>query len=775
MSQSRELLDLYRFQPSNNRFSHLSLEDLVAARDLYHVHLMNHENVVATAIGRYRIRKQDSWPNEREHVKGIHPRRLDNSEIRPYSWPCVLVFVEQWKQEEELADAGQLVPKTLFMPDGRCVPVCIVEAPIERKTSIEARDVRFPTNNIGPGFPIVAEVQGRRYLATIGCLVSDGHRVYGLTNRHVTGAAGEPVFSMLDGKQVRIGVSAEKQLTRLPFTDVYPSLPGRDTYLNLDMGLIDIDDLSRWTTRVRTLPAVGPMVDFSDQQLSLSLVGCHVRGVGAAGGDMRGEVHGLFYRYKTRGGFEYVADLYIGPRAADAGDDDKPVEFATLPGDSGTMWMLEPVGGEHDRQNGKREDAEPSLRPLALQWGRNMLYSGVAAPPQGFALATLMSRACDLLDVDPIREWNVDQPDTWGAMGHFAIGARSVGAVSNRFPRLAKLLKNNATIISRSENALMGGDFSGMGSASFVPMADVPDFFWKPRVAQQGYSRAGEGPNHFADMDQPGPDGKTLLDLTADPANIDPARWSAFYDTVKDLMSGQPIEPAHRGLLPFRVWQIFDAMVDFAGRGQGHEFVCAAGVLAHYIGDACQPLHISYLHDGDPTRPVEHTFTRGKKEGQTEKRPLGQGIHSLYEDTMIHRYREDILQALATTPAPAAAETVEDGFEAARKTIEMMRTTFGKVPPMDLVEAHVAFGKGGEPGAENLWKQFGDSTIEVMKAGTHLLAVLWENAWRLGDGETKVHSVEHLTQSEAMAIVRQSDFLPSRTIDQVGAVLVVHH
>jgi|AmaraimetFIIA100_FD_contig_121_314538_length_569_multi_4_in_0_out_0_1 hypothetical protein len=34
---------------------------------------------------------------------------------------------------------------------------------------------------------------------------------------------------------------------------------------------------------------------------------------------------------------------------------------------------------------------------------------------------------------------------------------------------------------------------------------------------------------------------------------------------------------------------IFDAMAKYAGAGKAGEFVCAAGTLTHYIGDACQP------------------------------------------------------------------------------------------------------------------------------------------------------------------------------------------
>ena len=183
-----------------------------------------------------------------------------------------------------------MVPSTIFMPDGRRGPVCVIEAPKESKTEVQARHVRFPLNNIGPGNPIIAVVQGQQFVATIGCLVSDGHKIYALTNRHVTGAEGEVVWSKLNGVRERIGVSAAKQLTRLPLNSIYPNFAVQDTYVNLDIGLIDIDDISRWTTKVPGVGVTGPMPDFSGTNLSLSLVGCQVRGVGAASGEMLGEI-----------------------------------------------------------------------------------------------------------------------------------------------------------------------------------------------------------------------------------------------------------------------------------------------------------------------------------------------------------------------------------------------------------------------------------------------------------------------------------------------------
>jgi hypothetical protein len=212
-------------------------------------------------------------------------------------------------------------------------------------------------------------------------------------------------------------------------------------------------------------------------------------------------------------------------------------------------------------------------------------------------------------------------------------------------------------------------------------------------------------------------------------------------------------------------------MVEFAHQGDADSFVCAAGVLTHYIGDACQPLHISYLHDGDPNQPVEHVFTKGKKAGETELRPLGQGVHSAYEDAMVHEHRKQILDGLMQTPKVKAAERITNGFEAARSTIELMRHTFTRIPPAKLVQAYVAVGQGGKASSDALWKAFGSKTIAVMKDGAHLLAVLWESAWNQGNGETNVTTSHAMTQPQAMAIVTDPDFLPSLTVDKIGAVL----
>src|SRR5689334_16648787 len=106
-------------------FSALSLKDLIEARDLYHVHLMHRKNVIATAVGKYLIRPTDPRPGiePTEEQRKLHtlPRRLEESEVREYSWPCILVFVKEWWQPTDFQGktAQEIVPKALYMPDGR--------------------------------------------------------------------------------------------------------------------------------------------------------------------------------------------------------------------------------------------------------------------------------------------------------------------------------------------------------------------------------------------------------------------------------------------------------------------------------------------------------------------------------------------------------------------------------------------------------------------------------------------------------------------------------
>src|SRR4051794_36932922 len=113
----------------NANFASLSIRDLLEARDHYHVHLANLENVVGTAIGLYRIRYSDpdfKDPHTRKNDADQTPRTLANSGTRDWSWPAVLVFVSDWWDIRSFRDRpSQVVPPKLYLPDGRVVPTCV--------------------------------------------------------------------------------------------------------------------------------------------------------------------------------------------------------------------------------------------------------------------------------------------------------------------------------------------------------------------------------------------------------------------------------------------------------------------------------------------------------------------------------------------------------------------------------------------------------------------------------------------------------------------------
>ena len=495
-------------------------------------------------------------------------------------------------------DPDQMVPRTLYLPDGREVPVCVIAAPREARTDIQVPPIRYPLNNIGGGYPVIADVQGQVHMATIACLVGDGHKVYALTNRHVAGDMGEIVYAMLGGKQTRIGVSSGKQLTRLPFAELYPGWPGRDTFVNLDIELVEVDDLASWTAQIRDIGTMEPMADFSVDNLSLALIGCHVRGYGAASGVMLGEIHGLFYRYKSQ------RRLRIRRRPVR-----RTAQCRAWPRQGATRVchasrrLRHAVAARTDRS--RRKDS-PKYLPLAMQWGQNTFGARQRTGAQTYVLATLLSRVCSLLTVDPIRDWNLDQPDTWGAVGHFAIAARTEAALSGAFGKLTKLIENNRQIIGHTDETILTDEFKGMGAADFVPLADVPDFYWK-------HGRAGRVPRQRGTQPfrRHGPAGTGRSDAAGSKRGCPPHR-SGPLEPVLRHGDRHADRRTHLGRAPrpAAVPGMADLRCDGATSsvtGPCGSFLCAAGVLAHYIGDACQPLHISYLHDGDPEQPTTRT------------------------------------------------------------------------------------------------------------------------------------------------------------------------
>ena len=763
-------------------YNALSLLDVMKARDLYHLHLTERKGVIGTAIGRYLIRKEDSWPNDKVKHKGTGRKTLENTEIRSYSWPCVLVFVEKWVDRHSFGARGHeheaagryehndYVPDRLHMPDGKVIPVCVIEAPTDIKAPEPPVRPRLPKNFIGGGYPVYADVQGEEHIASVGCLVTDGHLTYAVTNRHVCGNPGEQLYSILEGEMVPIGISSSKQLGRVTFTDIYPEWPGTNTWLTADVGLIEVTDKNRWTPQIYSIGIADAVADFSTQNLSLELINCDVRAYGAASYEMRGRIWGLFYRYKSVAGFEYVADLLIGPRPGH--------HFKTQHGDSGTLWLLEPPTSDPD-QRGDSSAAKIGLRPIAIQWGGFVFTDSAGVQRQPYALATLFSTVCQKLDVDFVRDWGFALPEYWGTVGHFTIANMACTIAGKQGSNLRKLMKANLENVTIKLEGITIQDTKGLSKGDFVPLADVPDLVWKMPSGAGSRGPRGrnpEQPNHFADMDQEPPDGTpTLLELCKDASNVVPDVWIEYARKFPPKKGGSDAA-AEMGLLPFRVWQLYDAMVQFLKAGQRDEFVCAAGTLAHYVGDACQPLHISFLHHGDPNDPVTKTVehTRGKKAGTSEEVNVSQGVHEDYEQTMFKGQQGETMKTklqAALGGSSSNGALVHGGHEAAVRTVELMRNTFNTIQPADICKAYDAALRDEQPKSQilsMLWHTFGADTVRVMADGCRHLAMLWESAWEEGDGDSNVGDLEASSNDDLKFLYNKKDFLQSFLLTEIG-------
>lgn len=774
--------------PPPYRYSSLSVKDLLDARDAYHWHLSHLSNVVATAIGRYRIRKGDWYeknpPGTKkgpEHVDPTGERTIYNSVITDWSWPCVLVFVREWVEMGEFAESpDQMVPRALFLPDGRVVPTCTLRVVESDAPPEQERHLAFPQSYIGGGYLVSTYEQGREQLGSVGCLVTDGKVTYALTNRHVTGEPGREVFADFGEARERIGVSDERQLGKLPFTKAYADWPGGYVQANVDVGLVRVDDLSRWTTQVRGFGALEMPLDLTTRSLTLDIIDCPVSAEGGASGRLAGKIVGLFYRYKSVGGSDYVADFLIAPRTEN--------DRSTLHGDSGTLWFLEEPVTTEGATPAAESKAVGSVRyrPFAVQWGGHAIVeqSGREVRAHALALATNLSTICRELDLDVLRDWNTGLPEYWGAVGHATVSELACYAIPEENASLRKLM------------------FANMGHLGML--ANLPDTIWKNNRWKDGGRNPGkkekddfpnhrENSNHYADMDKGVPkqvtftvDGKkivakkgtTLLDLCKKEENINVELWKQYYAAVKDKS---------QGLLPFRVRQIYRALVKFAEDGDRVRFVCAAGVLAHYIGDACQPLHISYKHDGDTGDlvPEMYVYNRDKKEWELKpNQPRGKSIHSAYETGMINRANKT--KGLRDTvkdniPGGPALREIEDEYDAAALAVELMGETHRQLPPDKIIDVYAPL-QGDPPTAytsirvgvaDDMWEELGPRTVEVMTDGCRYLAHLWDSAWKAGDGDANIKTLTAVTDQALSKVYLDHDFIPSVTLDGIQEVLDV--
>jgi hypothetical protein len=449
---------------------------------------------------------------------------------------------------------------------------------------------------------------------------------------------------------------------------------------------------------------------------------------------------------------------------------------------------------EGERRHGHKV-AKTIYHPFALLWGKEEFFDDGKVVSHPYALATSLSTALDRLGLDLVSDINVDQEYIWGWVGHYVIGrALSLPAELVTSQKLQSFIDKNIDLLSLQPDAALDNDpkviVKGSSKVNFVPLADVPDNVWKSNVnftivegddhykkhkVGRGSRGQDDNKNHFADLDMEYKNGKTFLEMNyTDPDSyLNPPAWMEYFAAMEPqfeewakLLKRPPKQKeakdgsSHWGALPFRVHQLFDVMVRAAKHQDEKLFLCAGGVLIHYIGDACQPLHASYLSQGDPACVVN----RPKSDGMKLE---ADGVHSGYEDDMIAYgcMKENLGAKLKTRIAQLKNEpiaNIQTGYHAAKAVIALIRATQNEVAPRAIVNKWVQLkGTRKSDKTKAMWEEFGDGTITCMARGTRYLAKIWQAAWDAGDGDRNIGAGSRIEEAAIMDLYNDPAVVPS--------------
>lgn len=220
--------------------------------------------------------------------------------------------------------------------------------------------------------------------------------------------------------------------------------------------------------------------------------------------------------------------------------------------------------------------------------------STLAASPKPSA-TTISSAPSDEIDL------------SWGARGHSMIQEIAVETLpTDKMP-----------------------EFFAEAKDRIVGLASQPDR-WKPQ--QLGYLRGATSVDHFLAYEQV----KDLKDLPDD-------RYDFIAQIQANHLNVPGAAPKYVGFLPYRVAELYQNLtLDFAlWRKEGEDLpasdprrqaleqnvLTSAGLLGHYVEDACQPLHATIHHDG-----WNSAAAGGNPHGYRESK----GLHRQFETAFVN-------------------------------------------------------------------------------------------------------------------------------------------
>lgn len=301
----------------------------------------------------------------------------------------------------------------------------------------------------------------------------------------------------------------------------------------------------------------------------------------------------------------------------------------------------------------------------------------------------------------------------WGSEGHKMVSELALKSLPGDFPAFVKSAPNTGRI---------------------AYLANLPDR-WRnvdPWLAQSG----GSWTDHYLDVEQladAGLDARAVSSMRLDFAVAFAAGRAAHVDKFP------PIDPAKNldhtrewaGFSPWAIAENFHRLQSAFGclkafqevGGTAEEItnaeadiVYAMGVLAHYVGDAAQPLHTTIHHDGW-VGPNPNGYT-------TEK-----GIHSWIDSGLIAKSgvtAADLASRVAPATAlalPVRADQRDPIFVAA---MDYFLTSHTLVEPLYQLEKAGRLGRGDASVSAE-----GRALIEgQLLRGGGMLGTLWVTAWK---------------------------------------------
>jgi hypothetical protein len=171
--------------------------------------------------------------------------------------------------------------------------------------------------------------------------------------------------------------------------------------------------------------------------------------------------------------------------------------------------------------------------------------------------------------------------------------------------------------------------------------------------------------------------------------------------------------------------------------------------LSHYVGDACQPLHGSYLSQGDP----------GRNDG---------AVHAGYESQVIDRHHAELNARLASKLVKSSVGPgLSSGQAAGKAIVDLMQHARSTLPPRRIVDVWNASAHD----TTRMWAALGEATVQCMQAGCIRLAALWESAWHEGATPTTTPPPSPIAETTLDHLYRDPTFLPSLDLQALAATL----